>query len=260
MSEYQVKRDFMIWNQIGFNAGSFSQMMDKLLALPTEPHAAYVCLVGVPLLTEAQRDPALARLLNEATLTVVDGMPIVKRARKLGLVCDRFSGPDFVRPFFQKCLADGKRHFFYGCTDDVLDKLATNLHREFPGIQICGTYAPPYRELSPEEDESIVEKIKRAKPDFLWIGLGGIKQERWMHDHRHKLSGCVMLGVGAAFNYLAGTLKEMPDWMEERSLGWLFRLCQEPRRLWRRYTVGSIRYFRNNMKYSYHAKTRDRLV
>lgn len=260
MSEHKLPRDFIVWNQIGFNAGTMEQMMEKVFRLPVSPQAAVVALAGVPALIDAQRDPALAEIYNSATMTVVDGMPIVKRARKLGLECDRFSGPDFMRPFFAKCLPEKKRHFFYGCTEDVLRKLKANLERDFPGIEICGTYAPPFRELTEEEEERVLRLIRRSRPDFLWIGLGGKKQERWMHMHRSRLEGCVMLGVGAGFNYLAGTLAEMPRWMVDHSLGWLFRLCQEPGRLWKRYVIGGFCYLYYNLLYGARPETRDRLL
>ena len=260
MPENLVKRDFTIWNKVGFNTGSMSELMDKLLTLPTQPYSAYVCLVGVPALVAAQDNSSLADVFSNATLTVADGMPIVRRAQKLGLQCDRFSGPDFMYPFFDICLPKEKRHFFYGCTDEVLVSLKSNLKKDYPGIQICGTYAPPYRELTPEEDEDIVRLIQNANPDFLWVGLGGEKQERWMAAHYKRISGCVMLGVGAGFNYIAGTLTEMPDWMEKRSLGWLFRLIQEPKRLWRRYIISGLKYIFYNVVFSFRNNTKDRVV
>lgn len=257
---YKLSRDFVIWNQVAFNAGTLEENIERIYALPKLPYANYICLVGVPALVSAQKNVKLAEVFNNATMTVVDGMPIVKRARKLKLKCDRFSGPDFMRLFLEVGVKKNTRHFFYGCTDDVLQKIKKNMEENYHGIVICGTYAPPFRKMTPEEDKMIVEMIQAATPDFVWVGLGGEKQETWMSEHQSKLSQTTMLGVGAAFNYLAGTLQEMPQWMEEHSMGWLFRLIVEPKRLWRRYVLGGVMYLYYNMKYGFNAATRDRRI
>lgn len=257
---YRVPRDFAIWNQISFNAGTKEENIKRIYDLPRGEISNYISLVGVPALVDAQKDEKLAEVFNASTMVVVDGMPIVERARKLGLQCDRFSGPDFIEDFLRYGIDRGTRHFFYGCTDDVLEKLKIQVNIKVPGCIICGTYAPPFRELTEEEDIEVVQLIQEAKPDFLWIGLGGKKQERWMHDHQAKIKGTTMLGVGAAFNYLAGTLHEMPDWMEKHSLGWLARLVIEPKRLWRRYIIGGCLYIRYNLKYMHSSQYKDRFL
>ncbi len=257
---YKVPRDFAIWNQISFNAGLLEENIKRIYDLPRGEISNYISLVGVPALVDAQHDEKLAEIYNASTMVVVDGMPIVERARKLGLKCDRFSGPDFIEVFLRYGIDKGARHFFYGCTDEVLEKLKEQIDEKIPGTIVCGTYAPPFRELTEEEDKEVVKLIQDAKPDFLWVGLGGKKQEKWMYDHQRKIKNTTMLGVGAAFNYLAGTLHEMPDWMEKHSLGWLARLVIEPKRLWRRYVIGGIFYIKYNRKYSGNGKYRDRII
>jgi len=255
---YKVPREFAIWNQISFNAGLLEENIKRIYDLPRGEVSNYISLVGVPALVDAQHDDILAEVFNESTMVVVDGMPIVERARKLGLQCDRFSGPDFIEDFLKYGVDKGARHFFYGCTDEVLEKLKEQINVRVPGTIVCGTYAPPFRELSPEEDKEIIKTIQESQPDFVWVGLGGKKQEKWMYEHRTKIMRTTMLGVGAAFNYLAGTLHEMPDWMEKHSLGWLARLVIEPKRLWRRYVIGGMYYILYNQKYSRSEKYKDR--
>ena len=258
MSE-RIKRDFAIWNQISFCAGTLEKNIERIYQLKNEQESAYICLVGVPFMVWAQKDPELAMIVNSSTMTAVDGMPIVRRARRLGIVCDRFAAPDFMYLLLEKGLSDKKRHFFYGSTEEVLHLIEHRLMAMYPDIQICGMYSPPFHPLSEQEDEEVIQMINNAMPDFLWVGLGGNKQDKWMYEHYKKIRGCTMLGVGAGFDYLAGTLNEMPNWMEEHSLGWLYRLWQEPKRLWKRYIVGGIKYMFYNIKYSFSEEYRDRL-
>jgi N-acetylglucosaminyldiphosphoundecaprenol N-acetyl-beta-D-mannosaminyltransferase len=119
----------------------------------------------------------------------------------------------------------------------VPERLAESLQQRFPTMEVCGTYSPPFRSLDPEEDREIVTMISRAAPDVLWVGLGTPKQERWMHEHRDKLQVPVLVSVGAAFDFLSRRRNQAPRWMREHGLEWLFRLLQEPRRLWRRYLL-----------------------
>lgn len=124
----------------------------------------------------------------------------------------------------------------------MLKKLCENLEKDYPGIKIVGMYAPPFRPLDEEEDEEICREINDLHPDFLWVGIVAPKQEMWMWEHQKKILGTVMVGVGAGFDFLAGTLDKAPGWMEKAGLEWMFRLSKEPRRLWRRYIVGGFKY------------------
>jgi N-acetylglucosaminyldiphosphoundecaprenol N-acetyl-beta-D-mannosaminyltransferase len=187
--------------------------------------------------SEAQRDPVFKTALATADLIVPDGMPLVWLGRLRGFksMKRRVYGPELMETF---CRQTGNkyRHFFYGGAPGVADTLA-DVERERHGIQVVGTYCPPFRPLTPDEETTIQTILEEAAPDVLWIGLSTPKQETWMYEHRDKISVPVMLGVGAAFDLNIGRLKQAPVWMRENGMEWLFRLLAEPRRLWRRYII-----------------------
>ena len=135
----------------------------------------------------------------------------------------------------------GWRHYFYGSTQQTLDLLAKQLAARYPGVQIAGMYSPPFRELTPQEDAACVRRINEAKPDFVWVGLGAPKQEIWMAAHENRVQA-LMIGVGAAFDYEAGNIRRAPAWMQRHSLEWLYRLLQDPRRLFKRYVTTNAKY------------------
>jgi N-acetylglucosaminyldiphosphoundecaprenol N-acetyl-beta-D-mannosaminyltransferase len=188
---------------------------------------------------EAQRDPSFKEALNSTDLVLPDGMPLVLLGRSRGHhLPRRVYGPDLMLEFCEKTAGRGYRHFFYGGEPGVPERLAESLQRRFPTMEVCGTFSPPFRSLDPKEDQEIVTMISHAAPDVLWVGLGTPKQERWMHEHRDKLRVPVLVSVGAAFDLLSGRRNQAPRWMREHGLECLFRLLQEPRRLWRRYLIG----------------------
>ncbi len=198
----------------------------------------YIAVAGMAVVTEAQHDPAYRMILSGADLVVPDGMPLVWLARLNGhKLKRRVYGPELMLTLLESTREKGYRHFLYGGAPGVPERLAEVLLERFPGTVIAGTYSPPFRELTPEEDAQIVARINHADPDIVWVGLGAPKQERWMHWHRELLRAAVTIGVGAAFDINAGIKKQAPRWMREHGLEWLFRLLQEPRRLWRRYLV-----------------------
>lgn len=189
-------------------------------------------------LVEAQRDPCFKEILHSTDAVVPDGTPLVWLGRRAGYhLPRRVYGPDLMLAFCEKTQSQSYRHFFYGGEPGVAEQLANSLKRRFLSLQIAGTLSPPFRPSSKEEDEEIVAMISRAAADVLWVGLGTPKQERWMHEHKNRLNVPVMVGVGAAFDMLSGRRRQAPRWMREHGLEWLFRLCQEPRRLWRRYLI-----------------------
>jgi N-acetylglucosaminyldiphosphoundecaprenol N-acetyl-beta-D-mannosaminyltransferase len=204
--------------------------------------ARYVAVTGMHGVTESRQDPEFSTMLKEADLVVPDGMPLVWLGRLRGFshLARRVYGPELMETF---CRETGGRyrHFFYGGAPGVADHLA-QVEQERHGIRIAGTYCPPFRPLSEEEDREVIARIHQASPDVVWVGLSTPKQERWMYEHRDKLSVPLMLGVGAAFDLNTGRLKQAPEWMRERGLEWLFRLMAEPKRLWRRYLVQGSRF------------------
>jgi N-acetylglucosaminyldiphosphoundecaprenol N-acetyl-beta-D-mannosaminyltransferase len=200
----------------------------------------FIAVTGMHGVAESQSDSSFKQILNSADLVVPDGMPVVWLGRRQGhSLKSRVCGPDLMEAF---CQATGPRyrHFFYGGAPGVPADLATILSRRY-GVRVVGTCSPPFRPLTNQEDKNLLAQIEEAAPDVLWVGLGTPKQERWMYDHRDKLSVPVMVGVGAAFDFVTARVKRAPYWMRENGLEWFFRLAQEPRRLWRRYLIyGSL--------------------
>ncbi len=204
----------------------------------------FVAVTGVHGIMEAQHDPSFRQVLSRADMIVPDGMPLVWFARKQGhALARRVYGPELMETF---CRTTGARyrHFFYGGAPGVAQQLAESLQGRY-GVCVAGTYSPPFRPLTSEEDEKIVRLIHAAQPDVLWVGLGTPKQERWMYAHRDSLHVAVLVGVGAAFDLLTGRVRQAPIWMRESGLEWLFRLIQEPRRLWRRYLIYGFEFMWN---------------
>lgn len=198
----------------------------------------YIAVTGMHGVMEAHHDPVFREILHAADLVVPDGMPLVWLGRAHGFeLRQRVYGPELMLAFCEKTLKKGYRHFFYGGAPGVAEELARNLCECFPELAVAGTYSPPFRNLTFAEDQEIVAQIREAAPDVLWVGLSTPKQERWMHAHRDRLNVPVLAGVGAAFDIHAGTRKQAPRWMRENGLEWLFRLTQEPERLWRRYLI-----------------------
>ncbi len=203
----------------------------------------FVAVTGMHGVSEAQEDPGFKAILNAADLVVPDGMPLVWLGRLHGhSLTRRVCGPELMLDFCEATARKGYRHFFYGGAPGVPDRLAERLAKCFPDLQVAGIYSPPFRPPTREEDESVVARINAASPDVLWVGLSTPKQERWMYEHRDRLRVPVVLGVGAAFDFNAGRKSRAPVWMREHGLEWLFRLIQEPRRLWRRYLLGGSQF------------------
>ena len=200
----------------------------------------YVCVTPVHSVMECQRDSALRRIHNASGLTTPDGMPLVWLSLLRGYHnVDRVYGPDLMLALCERSVGGGYRHFFYGGAEGVPEQLAANLQRRFPGLTVVGTYSPPFRPLTPEEDDQVVQMINEARPDVVWVGLGSPKQERWMAAHIGRVKAPAIIGVGAAFDFLTGRKRQAPRWMQRNGLEWLFRLLTEPRRLWRRYLVNN---------------------
>jgi N-acetylglucosaminyldiphosphoundecaprenol N-acetyl-beta-D-mannosaminyltransferase len=200
----------------------------------------YVCVTGVHGVMESWRDDELRRIHNSAGLVTPDGMPLVWLSRRMGFNhVSRVYGPDLMLAMCGRSAAKGYRQFFFGGAEGVAELLTSRLESRFPRLRIAGIYSPPFRSLSAAEDAAVVEQINAAAPDIVWIGLSTPKQERWMAEHRARLTAPVLIGVGAAFDFLSGLKRQAPRWMQRAGLEWLFRLGSEPRRLWRRYLVNN---------------------
>ena len=196
----------------------------------------YVTVTGMHGVVEALHQPMFKTILEEAGLVVPDGMPLVWLGRRHGFnMPRRVYGPELMETFFR--ITGGRyTHFFYGGAPGVADLLAKRM-RDLYGIRIAGCWTPPFRELTFEEQEEVARVIQSASPDVLWVGLSTPKQEKWMWNFRDRVSVPVMVGVGAAFDFHTGRVRQAPRWMREHGLEWLFRLASEPRRLWRRYLI-----------------------
>jgi N-acetylglucosaminyldiphosphoundecaprenol N-acetyl-beta-D-mannosaminyltransferase len=207
----------------------------------------YVCITGVHGIMESFRDLELRHIHNQAGLVTPDGMPLVWMLRRLGYpYVKRVYGPDLMRDMTALSAEHGYRNFYYGGSSGTPERLRDVLTRGHPKLRVVGTFSPPFRPLTCTEDEAIVQLINGAKPDIVWVGLSTPKQERWMAAHRSRLHAPVLVGVGAAFDFLSGQKPQAPKWMQRNGLEWLFRMASEPRRL-------GLRYLRNNPAFIYQA-------
>jgi len=200
-------------------------------------HRDYVVLIGAHGVVEMQYDEELRRINNAAGLATPDGMSVVWVGWASGhWNTEKVYAPDIMGRAFEDGVQRGYRHFLYGGTEGVAERLKEILEREFPGIQVVGTHFPPFRPLDEDEADEVAAKINSAEPDIVWCGLGCPKQDRWMARFRDKLDAPVLIGVGAGFDFLSGAKPLAPYWIQRSGFEWLFRLASEPRRLWRRYS------------------------
>lgn len=195
----------------------------------------YMCVANVHTTVTAYEDAEYGKVQNGGIMAIPDGGPLSSVGRKRGHKnMSRTTGPSYLGEILKVSAERGYRHYFYGSTEETLEKLYKTLEENYSGLQIAGMYSPPFRPLTEEEDRAIVERINEVNPDFIWIGLGAPKQENWMAAHQGKVKG-FMVGVGAGFDYLVGNIQRAPEWMQKNNLEWLYRLKQEPLRLFNRY-------------------------
>ncbi len=201
----------------------------------------YVTVTGVHGVSEAQRDPALKDIFNRALLVTPDGMPMVWMGRlQKHPSIRRVYGPDLVLNLCDYSRTNGFSHFFFGGKPGVAEELARVLQTRFPGLRVAGTFSPPFGPLSKEERDTLAKKVSETRPDFFWVGLSTPKQEFFMAQYISMLPDAeIFIGVGAAFDLLTGRVPQAPRWMQRMGLEWLFRLAQEPKRLWRRYLLNN---------------------
>lgn len=197
----------------------------------------YVCICNVHSVVTAGQDAAFGRVVSEADMATPDGAPVAWMLRKLGHESQqRINGPDLMWKYCEQAALRGESVYLYGGMPETLEILKPRLLAAFPALQIAGMYSPPFRAATPEEDAADIQRINDSGAGTVWVSLGCPKQEKWMAAHRGKVNG-VMVGVGAAFDYHAGTIQRAPKWMQNAGLEWFHRLCSEPGRLWKRYLV-----------------------
>lgn len=202
----------------------------------------YMCVANVHTCVTSQEDSEYCGIQNGGIMAIPDGGPLSTVGRWRGhKEMHRATGPDFMGKIFEISTQRGYRHFFYGSTEATLCKLRERLMKNYPGICITGMYSPPFVPLTNEENCIIEKTINEAKPDFIWVGLGAPRQEIWMKEHQGRLRG-FMVGVGAGFDYYAGNISRAPGWMQRMNLEWLYRLRQEPGRLFKRYWHTNMRF------------------
>lgn len=207
----------------------------------------YICVSNVHTTVTAYEDPEYLKIQNGGIMAIPDGGPLSTVGQRRGFKnMKRTTGPSLMGEIFKISTEKDYRHYFYGSTDKTLEKLRFALSDAYPGIQIAGMYSPPFHPMTEDEDKAIVDRMNETKPDFVWVGLGAPKQEKWMAAHQGKVNG-LMVGVGAGFDYYAGNIKRAPEWMQKSNLEWVYRLMQDPRRLFGRYWHTNTKFIWNTM-------------
>ena len=225
---------------VGISVLNLQTALDAIAAAVRAKRKGYICVTGVHGVMEAQADENFKAILNSAFLCTPDGMPMVWAGKHAGhREMRRVYGPDLMLDVCAWSEASGAKHFFYGGADGVAELLAQKLKKKFPKLQVAGTFTPPFRALNADEENRLAAQIAAVQPDIFWVGLSTPKQEKFMVEFLPKLDTTLMVGVGAAFDFHSGRVRQAPRWMQRGGLEWFYRLCCEPRRLARR-------YFRNN--------------
>jgi N-acetylglucosaminyldiphosphoundecaprenol N-acetyl-beta-D-mannosaminyltransferase len=217
------------------STGRYQDYVEQIIRLAATSTSSYVCFANVHMLMEAYQQPGFNLVVNEADIVAPDGQPLTILMRQhYGIDQQRACGMDMFTDILKAAEQHQVSVFFYGSTPEVLATVISKAQQEFPLLEIAGSYSPPFRSLTPEEDREVVNVIKASKAQLLFVSLGCPKQENWMFEHRGQIEAC-MLGLGQAFLVYAGQEKRLPPWARDLSLEWLYRLYLEPKRLWKRY-------------------------
>lgn len=238
------KSEIPTCNILGVNIAAIN--MEWLLTF-TQDHiddlsGEYMCVSNVHTTVMSYDDEEYREIQNGGIMAIPDGGPLSSVGRKRGFPnMERTTGPGYMEEIFKITSEKGYRHYFYGSTEDTLKTMKEKLIEKYPGIQIVGTYSPPFRPMTDEEDEAITNSINETQPDFVWVGLGAPKQEKWMAAHKGKIDG-FMVGVGAGFDYFAENISRAPQWMQKTNLEWFYRLIQDPKRLFKRYLYTNTKF------------------
>ena len=230
------------------NVTNMEDVLNEIENSLEEVRGNYICVSNVHTTVMAFRDEKYRKIQNESWMSLPDGKPLSMVSKKRGFEnAGRVPGPDLMPKIFEKSEEKKYRHFFYGSTEQTLKMLEQRLREKYPYLEIVGMYSPPFRKLTEDEDNEIIEKINETKPDFVWVALGAPKQEIWMAEHKDKIQA-LMIGVGAAFDFEAGTVKRAPKWMQEMCLEWFYRILQDPMRLIPRYVNTNLSFMWNVYK------------
>lgn len=230
------------------DATNWDDALARIIDWGSQHQSRYVTLCNVHSVVTASQDPVFKQVVAQADLALPDGAPVAWVMRHSGHPHQqRINGPDLTWRYLAAAEKLGQSVFFFGSSDDTLAKLQTRIHQSFPRLCVVGMVSPPFRELTPDEDQAYIDQINQSGAHVVFVGLGCPKQEIWMAQHRGKIHA-VMLGVGAAFDYHAGTIQRAPVWMQKVGLEWFHRLCSEPRRLAKRYAVTNTVFVYRTLK------------
>jgi N-acetylglucosaminyldiphosphoundecaprenol N-acetyl-beta-D-mannosaminyltransferase len=213
-----------------------------------QARSRHIACVNVNCAVEGHLDRKVAEIFDRADISGADSMPFVYWIKLLtGKQCDRLYAPDIILELCKRSINHNHNYrlFLYGGADGVPQKMQSFLESKFPGVNIVGAYSPPFRQLTSEEDQKVCDLINQTRPDFLIVGLGSPKQDKWMQEHLTKIPGTIMIAAGAAFDFFGGTINQAPIFIQKSGLEWLFRLFQDPKRLWKRYTIYNIIFLWN---------------
>ena len=221
---------------VGISAINMDQALEAIDHWIRHREQRYITVTPAHSVMECLRDSNLRELFNRSGLTTPDGMSLVWLLRMKGhRHVGRVYGPDLLLAVCKRSQMKDYRHYFYGGGPGVAEALVASLQKQFPSLHTVGAFSPPFGELTPDEDAEITKAINAGRPNIVWVGIGTPKQERWMAAHIGRIEAPVLIGIGAAFDFLSGRKPQAPRWMQRTGLEWLFRLATEPRRLWPRY-------------------------
>ncbi len=227
---------------VSIHPTSYQAVVAQITSWAKTKESRYVCVANVHMVMEAYDSPAFMHIVNDADLVTPDGIPLVWTMHRLGAPGqERVYGPKLMIKLIETSTQSSIPIGFYGSSPEVLKNLVNKIKKEYHSIVIAYSFSPPFRPISDEEDKKVINDINSSRVRILFVGLGCPKQERWMSQHKGKICA-VMIGVGAAFDFYAGAKPQAPAWMQKRGLEWLYRLLQEPRRLWKRYLYNNPRF------------------
>lgn len=230
-------------NILGVNIASVN--MEKTIEVITKRlediRGKYICVSNVHTTVMANEDVNYMNIQNSSYLSLPDGKPLSIVGKRKGFDIDRVTGPDLMEELFKISEKEGYNHYFYGNTNENLTKLIDKLRKDYPKLNIVGYKPSVFRELTDNENKELIDDINNSRADYIWIALGAPRQEKLMYKNMNKVNG-VMIGVGGAFNVIAGVSSRAPKWMQDCSLEWLFRLLDDPKRLWKRYFVTNSKF------------------